>query len=108
MSFNRLIGRYVGNKSAYARIIKAFFDEKCTTYIEPYAGGLGILLSLYNNKYRKEHINDKNSSIIFLYKALASKRYRQYATEAILNTEKDDIRAIAEVRTYTPKKWQTC
>lgn len=96
MSYYKLIGRYVGNKSAYIRKIKAFFDKKCTMYIEPYAGGLGIFFCLYNNKYRKEHINDKNSSIIFLYKALASKRYRQCATEAILNTEKDDIRAIAE------------
>lgn len=96
MSDYQLLSGYVGSKSSYISKITAFFDSKCKKYVEPFVGGGSIFFSMSNGRYEKELINDYNSEIAFIYKALNDEEYRQASINAILSVEKDDNKESAK------------
>jgi DNA adenine methylase len=67
--------RYPGGKAKLAKFIKIVFEKNNLLdghYVEPYAGGAGIALSLLYHEYVKTiHINDLNKSVYsFWFSAL--------------------------------------
>lgn len=73
--------RYVGGKSWMRDILRTEFDallksqpEKIENYCEPFAGGLGVFLNVYDilkeNGIKNILINDINGKLINIYKAI--------------------------------------
>ena len=98
-----LINAYVGSKAPYAAKIISLFDDNCTKYVEPYAGG-AFYFALYNGRYTREWLNDANSNITVLYKALADKETRDETINAILEIEKPDDKELAQRQFEEAKK----
>ena len=103
MSTYTLFNAYVGSKAPYVSKIKSLFDPTCTKYFEPFAGGAAVYFSHYNGKYQKEGLNDMNSNIALLYKALADDETRDDVVKAILNIEKPDDVTKAKVQFESAK-----
>lgn len=98
-----LINGYVGSKAPYAAKIISLFDDSCTKYVEPYAGG-ALYFALYKGRYTREWLNDANSNITVLYKALADKETRDETIKAILEIEKPDDKKLAQRQFEEAKK----
>lgn len=98
-----LINGYVGSKAPYAAKIQSLFDGSCTKYVEPFAGG-AFYFSLYNGRYTREWLNDLNSNITVLYKALADGETRDETVKAILEIEKPDDKELAQRQFDEAKK----
>ena len=96
MSNHILLSGYVGSKEKYISKITSLFDANCTEYVEPFVGSGAIYFSHYNGKYQSEWINDADSNIAFLYKALADREIRENARKRILSIANDDKREVAE------------
>lgn len=88
--------RYPGGKTILAPFIKAVFEENglCDAhYVEPYAGGAGIGLSLLFTEYSRHiYLNDISYPIYCFW-------------DATLNKTDDLIRQISDVK-VTPTAWK--
>lgn len=88
--------RYPGGKAKLAPYIKAVFEKNgiCDAhYVEPYAGGAGIGLSLLFTEYSRHiYLNDLSYSLYCLW-------------DSILNNTEYLIRRISNVR-VTPTTWR--
>lgn len=90
MAVNSVLTGYVGGKGSLHWKIRAFFDPKCTEYIEPYAGGAAVYFSIPNYQYQKEWLNDRNPNIALMYYAIADPDTRTETVQRILDLEKPD------------------
>ncbi len=88
--------RYPGGKAILAPFIKAVFEENglCDAhYVEPYAGGAGIGLSVLFTEYSRHiHLNDISYPLYCVW-------------DTILNKTENFIRRISNVK-VTPNTWR--
>lgn len=79
----RLPLKWVGGKSEMIGIVSALINRHVSRYgtrfrlVEPFCGGLSVSLSIQNDKIYSYWNNDINSSLIHLYKTIASDRYTE-------------------------------
>lgn len=80
--------RYPGGKDKTYKHVKELVNlNKCTTYIEPFAGGAGVAIRLLLNKdVNKIYINDYDYSIYSLWKSIIN-----YSEELIAKIEETNI-----------------
>jgi DNA adenine methylase len=96
MGYIYAVLRYPGGKAKLAPFIKAVLEENslCDShYVEPYAGGAGIALSLLFTEYsRRIHLNDISYPLYCLW-------------DTILNNTEYLVRRVRTVR-VTPTTWR--
>lgn len=61
---------YPGGKSKLLKAILPFFPKCIRTYVEPFAGGLAVLLA-HDTPFPREVVNDKDSGLINFYRTAA-------------------------------------
>ena len=83
-----------GGKSRFAPQIVPYFPRGPSCYLEPFMGGLGVLLAVPENLYRVRVINDLNKGLVTFYR--------------VLRTRPDDLLRVCRLTPYALDEQRSC